>query len=158
MSRSSRPAFRRPQGNFFERIEEEFRSTLNMTASELRSWLRTAPSREVGWKGTDGSATESVGHAMGRRLAVILEKQSAELTPDDYVDMRKAIGFIRRHLAQEPANPVTSRWRYSLMNWGHDPMKPRDGHREGADAEGTAAEDTSAAGARQSPQPALGPC
>jgi hypothetical protein len=24
---------------------------------------------------------------------------------------------------QEPANMVTSRWRYSLMNWGHDPLK-----------------------------------
>jgi hypothetical protein len=37
--------------------------------------------------------------------------------------MRKVVGFIRRHLAQEPANKVTSRWRYSLMNWGHDPLK-----------------------------------
>lgn len=37
--------------------------------------------------------------------------------------MCRAIGFVRRHLAQEPANPVTSRWRYSLMNWGHDPLK-----------------------------------
>ena len=37
--------------------------------------------------------------------------------------MRKAVGFIRRHRAQEPENMVTSRWRYSLMNWGHDPLK-----------------------------------
>jgi hypothetical protein len=33
------------------------------------------------------------------------------------------VGFIRRHLAQRPENEVTSRWRYSLMNWGHDPLK-----------------------------------
>ena len=41
----------------------------------------------------------------------------------DYAHMRQVVGFVRRHRAQEPANPVTSRWRYSLMNWGHDPLK-----------------------------------
>ena len=29
----------------------------------------------------------------------------------------------RRHSAQRPENIYTSRWRYSLMNWGHDPAK-----------------------------------
>ena len=108
--------------NFFERIADEFHAAVNMTADELREWLRSEPSRSVGWKGPDGAARESVGHSMGRRLVVILEKDTSDLTADDYADMRKAVGFIRRHLAQEPANPVTSRWRYSLMNWGHDPM------------------------------------
>ena len=37
--------------------------------------------------------------------------------------MRKVVGYVRRHRAQEPANIVTSRWRYALMNWGHDPLK-----------------------------------
>ena len=37
--------------------------------------------------------------------------------------MRRVVGFVRRHRAQEPANLVTSRWRYSLMNWGCDPLK-----------------------------------
>ena len=37
--------------------------------------------------------------------------------------MRKVVGYIRRHLGQRPENEVTSRWRYSLMNWGHDPIK-----------------------------------
>ena len=41
----------------------------------------------------------------------------------DTVTMRKVIGFVRRHSAQRPDNTVTSRWRYSLMNWGHDPIK-----------------------------------
>ena len=53
----------------------------------------------------------------------ILEKGGRGLTDDDYLHMRKTVGFIRRHVAQQPANPVTSRWRYSLMNWGHDPLK-----------------------------------
>lgn len=41
----------------------------------------------------------------------------------DYRLMRQAAGVICRHRAKQPANIVTSRWRYSLMNWGYDPLK-----------------------------------
>jgi hypothetical protein len=38
--------------------------------------------------------------------------------------MRKVVGYAHRHLKQEPARDVEhSGRRYSLMNWGHDPMK-----------------------------------
>jgi len=94
-----------------------------MSAAELTAWLATEESRRVGWKGADGQRNESVGHASGRRIAEILGKKPAERTDDDYAHMRKVVGYVRRHLAQEPANTVTSRWRYSLMNWGHDPLK-----------------------------------
>lgn len=104
-------------------MAESFAAAVNMTAAELRDWLATAESREVGWKGANGERSESVGHASGRRILTILAKSQAELTDSDYAHMRKVTGFVRRHLAQEPANPVTSRWRYSLMNWGHDPLK-----------------------------------
>jgi len=106
-----------------ERIASDFRALVNMSADELRDWLETSCSKAVGWKGPDGRRAESVGHASGRRTLSHLRKPPAERTFDDEVHMRKAIGFIRRHRAQEPANPVTSRWRYSLMNWGHDPLK-----------------------------------
>ena len=105
------------------RIAADFAAAVNMTAPELREWLATEESRGVGWKGADGRRRESVGHASGRRIAEILETSPAELTDADYAHMRKVVGFVRRHLAQEPANTVTSRWRYSLMNWGHDPLK-----------------------------------
>jgi hypothetical protein len=37
--------------------------------------------------------------------------------------MRKVVGYINRHLAQRPSGDVTdTRWRHSLMNWGHDPL------------------------------------
>ena len=108
-----------------QRIAEEFTAVVNMTAAELRKWLRTADSRRVGWKGRDESLSESVGHRSGRLIAVILGKDPEALTDGDYAHMRKVIGFVRRHLAQEPANAVTSRWRYALMNWGHDPIKHR---------------------------------
>jgi len=94
-----------------------------MSADELRDWLDSKNSKSVGWKGPDGGLAESVGHASGRRIVSILRKSPGELTPFDEAHMRKVIGFIRRHRAQEPQNPVTSRWRYSLMNWGHDPIK-----------------------------------
>ena len=104
-------------------IRRNFHSLVNMTASEIEQWLETEESRAVGWKGKDGAAHESVGHASGRRIVGILRKKAAQLDDEDYAHMRKVIGFIRRHSAQRPDNIYTSRWRYSLMNWGHDPVK-----------------------------------
>ena len=104
-----------------DKIHREFGEAVNMTPAELEAWLETEESREVGWKREPGA--ESVGHASGRRILAILRKRKVALDDSDYAHMRKAIGFAIRHLAQQPANPVTSRWRYSLMNWGHDPLK-----------------------------------
>ena len=104
-----------------DKVWGEFRDAANMTPAELKDWLATDQSRKVGFKA--GGEGESVGHASGRRIVTILGKARADLSDADYAHMRKTVGFIRRHRAQEPANPVTSRWRYSLMNWGHDPLK-----------------------------------
>src|SRR5438045_6230579 len=96
-------------------VRKDFAEAVNMTASESDDWLDTRESRSVGWKGVDGKAKESVGHASGRRIVQILRKRAAELTGSDYAHMRKVVGFVRRHCAQRPANIYTSRWRYSLM-------------------------------------------
>src|SRR5690348_2398769 len=106
-----------------EKVRAEFAVEVNMKAAELQNWLGTDDSRRVGWKGSDGKAEESVGHASGRRILGILRKNESEFSAADYEHMRKAVGFIRRHKAQRPDNIYTSRWRYSLMNWGHDPAK-----------------------------------
>jgi hypothetical protein len=39
--------------------------------------------------------------------------------------MRKIVGYVRRHLKQggPQDDKEHSAWRYSLMNWGHDPLK-----------------------------------
>ena len=39
--------------------------------------------------------------------------------------MRTVVGYVHRHLAQRPTKEdvETSRWRSSLMNWGHDPLR-----------------------------------
>lgn len=103
------------------KVRREFDEAVNMSAAELRDWLNTEESLKVGFK-REGES-ESVGHASGRRIITLLGKKKDELTADDYAHMRKVVGYVRRHGAQRPENIYTSRWRYSLMNWGHDPTK-----------------------------------
>ena len=106
-----------------EKIWEEFRDVVNMTPATLRKWLESEESREVG--STDAGEKESVGHQSGRRIVEIKETRKSELSDEDFRHMRKVVGYIHRHLSQGgPAKDMEhSRWRYSLMNWGHDPMK-----------------------------------
>jgi hypothetical protein len=98
----------------------EFNEAVNMGPKALSDWLASEESRAAGWKHDGG---ESVGHASGRRIVEIRRKAKAELTEDDYQHMRAVIGYVHRHLAQRPAGDVRdTRWRHSLMNWGHDPL------------------------------------
>ena len=98
-----------------------FQAAVNMAPAEIEEWLGTEQSQRVGFKRP--GETESIGHASGRRIVEILRTRKAALTDGDYEHMRKVVGYVRRHSAQRPENIVTSRWRYSLMNWGHDPLK-----------------------------------
>jgi hypothetical protein len=105
-----------------QRTWKEFKSAVNMTASEIRKWLDGDESKSVGQKSDGGK--ESTGHASGRHIVEILETKKADLSPDDYAHMRKVVGYVKRHLAQRPSGSVDdSAWRFSLMNWGHDPVK-----------------------------------
>jgi len=104
-----------------ERIGKEFRDSVNMTASELERWLDSDESKGVGQKAGGG---ESTGHESGRRIVMILKSKKSELTDADYAHMHKVVNYIKRHLAQRPSGEVEDTpWRYSLMNWGHDPTK-----------------------------------
>ena len=99
----------------------EFADAVNMTAKQIEGWLKTEESREVGQKKGGG---ESTGHVMGRRIVTLLGKKKGDLTKDDYAAMRKVVGYVKRHSAQRPNGDVTDTpWRYSLMNWGHDPKE-----------------------------------
>lgn len=101
-------------------IRREFDEAVNMTPSTLERFLHTDESKSVGQK--DGGG-ESVGHEAGRKILAIKAKKVADLTDGDYEHMRKVHGYVKRHLAQRPSGDVTdTRWRYSLMNWGHDPL------------------------------------
>ena len=100
----------------------EFKEAVNMTPKELERWLETDDSKEVGWKESEGD--ESTGHASGRRIVELLGKKQADYSEDDVEHMRKVVSYVHRHLAQRPEGDVEdTRWRYSLMNWGHDPLK-----------------------------------
>jgi hypothetical protein len=103
-------------------VRQEFADAVNMTAGELETWLGTDESQEVGQKSGNG---ESTGHQSGRRIVELLRTKKDDLTDDDLDHMRKVHGYVQRHLAQEPKKEdvETSRWRYSLMNWGHDPLR-----------------------------------
>ena len=103
-------------------VWDEWTSAVTRTAGRLEKWLQTDESRSVG-DSSGSSDGESTGHASGRRIVEILRSKKTDLTADDAAHMRTVVGYVHRHLAQRPEGDVTdTRWRYSLMNWGHDPL------------------------------------
>jgi hypothetical protein len=106
-----------------DQIYADFKEAVNMAPAELEKFLETDESQEVGQK--KNGSDESVGHDSGRKIVAIKRKKKADLTDDDYAHMKKVVGYVHRHLKQGgPDKDVEhSPWRYSLMNWGHDPLK-----------------------------------
>lgn len=101
-------------------VYDEFRDCVNMQPKELEDWLDTEESKSVG----DSDGGESIGHRSGRRIVEIKRASKSDLTDSQYEHMQKVVGYIHRHLAQKPDGDIKeSDWRYSLMNWGHDPTK-----------------------------------
>jgi hypothetical protein len=105
-----------------DEVWPQWQDAVNMSAARLEEWLETEESRSVGQKEQDGG--ESVGHRSGRRIIEILGTERSDLTDDDVRHMHKVVGYVHRHLAQRPTKEdiESSKWRYSLMNWGHDPL------------------------------------
>ncbi|MCN0178692.1 DUF3140 domain-containing protein [Salinispora arenicola] len=102
----------------------DFTDAVNMRPGELAKWLETDKSKHVGWRRRGAQSGETVGHQSGRRILDLLRRRRSDLSEDDYRHMRKVVGYVRRHIAQRPSGDVRdTRWRYSLMNWGHDPAK-----------------------------------
>lgn len=102
-------------------VIEEFNQVVNMTKKQLNSWLETDEAKEVGQRKDGG---ESTGHESGRRIVELLDQKKADYTDDDVSHMKKVISYVHRHSAQQPSGDIEhTRWRYSLMNWGHDPLK-----------------------------------
>lgn len=103
-----------------EEIWEEWRQLVNLAPAELEDWLQTDESREVG----DADEGESTGHQSGRRIVEIKRTNKDDLTDSQWDHMATVVGYIKRHLSQggPEEGKESSRWRYSLMNWGHDPL------------------------------------
>ena len=106
-------------------VREAFHALVNMTQGELKAWLKKPESHKVGM--TRPGETESVGRQSAKKIIAILGSRVDDLTDADYRHMKKVIGYCRRHLAQRPWGEIKdTRWRWSLMNWGHDPLRGRN--------------------------------
>ncbi|WP_299816424.1 DUF3140 domain-containing protein [uncultured Jannaschia sp.] len=105
-----------------DEIWDEWSDLVNMAPKELEEFLDTGESKSVGRDSGDGEAT---GHKSGKRIVEIKHTTKTDLSDDDWDHMAKVVGYIKRHKAQGgPDDDMEhSNWRYSLMNWGHDPMK-----------------------------------
>lgn len=104
-----------------EQIVKDFKDAVNMSPKQLESWLSTEDSQRVGQK---NGGNESIGHKSGKQIIELLKKQQSDYNDDDITHMQKVTSYIRRHSAQRPSGDVENTyWRFSLMNWGHDPMK-----------------------------------
>jgi hypothetical protein len=86
-------------------VRRGFGAAANMTVSELERWPATEESLSVGQKsGGSGGSTAHVGQV------VVGE-----------------VGLLRPQQLDDPAaeDVETSRWRYSLTNRGHDPVRKK---------------------------------
>ena len=107
----------------------EFRDVVNMTSAALRHWLESDDSKsvcmtEAGERVTEPGQAESVGHHMGQRILELMQQRKVQLTPAEYADMGKVVGYVHRHMAQRPSGDIEgSRWRKSLTNWGHNSFR-----------------------------------
>lgn len=94
-----------------DEVWDDWRDIVNMTARELDKWL-------------DTDKSQSVDQDAGSRTSAILRSPKASLTDDDVEHMTEVVEFVKRHKGLRPRGDIReTRWRYSLMNRGHDPMK-----------------------------------
>ena len=106
-----------------QEVVKEFKDAVNMTTSELDKFLKSEESKSVGI--THEGESESVGHQSGEYIVKLLHQKVGDYNDEDIAQMKRVVSYVHRHLAQKPEKEEIegSRWRYSLMNWGHDPLK-----------------------------------
>ena len=103
-----------------EVIIDEFKSMINVPRDQLQRWLNTPESRKLRFPEEPKNGKRS-----GEAILKILAKRQDKITSDDVDYMRRVIEFVGPRLQKRPKGDiVASNWRYSLMNWGHDPSKP----------------------------------
>ena len=99
---------------------QDFHTVVNMTSRELRDWLAVQGAGELTEEVPDRAGSE-----LGHRVLAILGKRRADLTPDDVEVMEQVVDAVmaERPPELEPTAGEDS-WRRSLMDMGHDPLKP----------------------------------
>ena len=102
-------------------VLDDFNEAVNMSASEIKQWLKSDESHSVGQKDKKGKIK---GRKSGKKIVKILQKDRSDYQKKDFKHMKKVVSYVHRHLAQKPSGKIENTpWRYSLMNWGNDPMK-----------------------------------
>ena len=100
-------------------VEREITSDTEAAGRTVRA-SKDEPQYQVRSDKTDKDAV----HKPSALRSETVSAERADLDDDDYAHMRKVVGYAKRHLAQRPTGDIAdSAWRYSLMNWGHDPTK-----------------------------------
>jgi hypothetical protein len=99
---------------------DEFHTVVNMTSRELQEWLSVESAAEE-----TEELPDQAGPPTGRRVLEILGKRRTDLTADDARVMQRVCDVVRsqRNAEMEP-KAGDANWRHSLMNIGHDPLKP----------------------------------
>ncbi|MEX0428121.1 DUF3140 domain-containing protein [Nocardioides sp. DS6] len=102
---------------------ENFHRAVNMTSRELRDWLSVQGAGEE-----TETEPDHAGPELGHRVADILGKRRADLTPDDVEAMRRVVNKVTDlrggDVGEWEPTAGDDRWRRRLMNVGHDPLKP----------------------------------
>ncbi|MFC6886700.1 MULTISPECIES: DUF3140 domain-containing protein [Actinomadura] len=104
-----------------ELVWDEFHQVVNMTSDELRTWLLTEASGEEAFPAEPDMRLPE----LGTRVVDLLRKRKVDLTPRDADVMRQVVEYVEDRLDDRPPQAVQNEdWRHSLMNVGHDPLKP----------------------------------
>lgn len=103
-----------------EQVVSEFRLIVNISNEQLERWLNTTESQKLYLADTAKNANGK----NGASVLALLKKRKDKFTEADVDQMQAVVDAIKQRLEKRPkGNIVASNWRYSLMNWGHDPTK-----------------------------------
>ncbi|RDC64496.1 DUF3140 domain-containing protein [Adhaeribacter pallidiroseus] len=104
-----------------DQIYAEFRDLVNMGSGELGKFLYSKESKLVD---AEPQETDISPRKAGDRTIKILRKKRFELTKSNFEHMERVIAYLPKKIAERPEGDLAeSIWRYSLMSWGHDPLK-----------------------------------
>jgi hypothetical protein len=100
----------------------DFRSVVNVSSDQLARWLSTPESNKIHFP--DEPKLNPGNKVPGPVILSLLKKRREKYTETDFDQMDNVVRFVRERLTKKPKGDiVASNWRYSLMNWGHDPTK-----------------------------------
>ena len=100
-----------------EQTVGEFRLLVNISSQHLERWLYTVQSQKLNF----ADAAKGVSAAS---VLSLLKKRKDKYSDADFDQMQTVVDAIKQRLEERPKGDiVASNWRYSLMNWGHDPTK-----------------------------------